>query len=188
MDAKYFSRRISLPGRTIAAVCLAWTSVGVGSGVPAASTTAAHGCVPTYHDSEEFLGDAVGIELSDRQPAEVPTGRVEEFMSPDGGGRLSIHTFDSMKAGAGRIVVAIRARGTAASYLSFDPARGVNARWLNERLVFIQAWWGRIAASDIVFDALKKRFLYRKLAHHAFILDPECAELENPSHSPRNEG
>jgi len=29
---------------------------------------------------------------------------------------------------------------------------GVRTTWLNERLLFVQVWWGRIASSDLVID------------------------------------
>ncbi|MFC4252051.1 hypothetical protein [Sinimarinibacterium flocculans] len=99
--------------------------------------------------------------------------------SPQGTGSLITHGFDTARTGIGRVVVAVQPRGAGATFLSFDPARSVRARWLNERLVYIEAWRGRIAASELVFDSLERRFLYRKLAHYAYAVDPRCADLEN---------
>jgi hypothetical protein len=35
-----------------------------------------------------------------------------------------------------------------------------DVRWLNEKLVFMRAWWGRIAATDLIFDVERERFVY----------------------------
>ncbi|MEC9359705.1 MAG: hypothetical protein VX836_17775 [Pseudomonadota bacterium] len=135
-------------------------------------------CVTTYQDEAGGIGD-LNVGLTDTRPTKMPGGAVEEARSPHGTGSLITYGFDTTRAGAGRVVVAVQPRGGKATYLSFDPARSVRARWLNERLVYIEAWWGRIAASELVFDSLERRFLYRKLAHYAYTVDPGCADLEN---------
>lgn len=33
-------------------------------------------------------------------------------------------------------------------------------RWLNEKLVFMRAWWGRLVATDLIFDAERERFVH----------------------------
>ena len=33
-------------------------------------------------------------------------------------------------------------------------------RWVNEKLIFMRAWWGRIAATDLVFDVEREKFVY----------------------------
>lgn len=135
-------------------------------------------CVTTYQDEEGGIGD-LDVGLTDTRPTEMPGGAVDEARSPQGTGSLITHGFDTTRTGIGRVVVAVQPRGGKATYLSFDPARFVRARWLNERLVYVEAWWGRIAASELVFDSLERRFLYRKLAHYAHAIDPGCADLEN---------
>jgi hypothetical protein len=35
-----------------------------------------------------------------------------------------------------------------------------DVRWLNEKLVFMRAWWGRIAATDLIYDVERERFVY----------------------------
>jgi hypothetical protein len=49
---------------------------------------------------------------------------------------------------------------------------------MNEHLLYIQAWWGRMVASEMVFDVLDGRFLYRKLANYGVLADPECGTLQ----------
>lgn len=33
-------------------------------------------------------------------------------------------------------------------------------RWLNEKLVFMRAWWARIAATDLIYDVEREQFIY----------------------------
>jgi hypothetical protein len=48
-------------------------------------------------------------------------------------------------------------------------------RWLNEKLVFMRAWWGRIAATDLIFDVERERIIYAEaltdgsLAHQQYL-------------------
>jgi len=33
-------------------------------------------------------------------------------------------------------------------------------RWVNEKLIFMRPWWGRIAATDLIFDAELEKFVW----------------------------
>jgi len=33
-------------------------------------------------------------------------------------------------------------------------------RWLTEKLVFMRAWWGRLVATDLIYDVERERFVY----------------------------
>ncbi len=35
-----------------------------------------------------------------------------------------------------------------------------NVQWVNEKLIFMRAWWGRIAATDILFDVESEKVIY----------------------------
>lgn len=35
-----------------------------------------------------------------------------------------------------------------------------DVRWLSEKLVFMRAWWGRLAATDLIYDVERERFVY----------------------------
>ena len=44
------------------------------------------------------------------------------------------------------------------------------ARWINEKLVFIRVWWGRTGGSDFIFDAEAGRFIHEEMVHDGTIL------------------
>jgi hypothetical protein len=43
-----------------------------------------------------------------------------------------------------------------------------DVRWVNEKLIFMRAWWGRIAATDILFDVEAERILYTETVTDGF--------------------
>lgn len=48
-------------------------------------------------------------------------------------------------------------------------------RWLNEKLIFLRPWWGRIAATDLIFDVEREKIIYAEtltdatLAHQQYL-------------------
>ena len=55
----------------------------------------------------------------------------------------------------------------------------VRLQWLNEDLLFVQAWWGRIVSTDLIFEVSSGRFIYVKEANYGLLVQP-CKE-PNPS-------
>ena len=41
----------------------------------------------------------------------------------------------------------------------------VRVNWINEKLVFIRIWWGRIVGTDLIFDVEKQKFLSREMVY-----------------------
>lgn len=54
-------------------------------------------------------------------------------------------------------------------------------RWVNEKLIFMRPWWGRIAATDLIFDVEAEKFVWSEslvdayLAHQQY--QESCLEL-----------
>lgn len=50
-----------------------------------------------------------------------------------------------------------------------------DVRWLNEKLILMRAWWGRIAATDLIFDVEREKIIYAEsvtdgtLAHQQYL-------------------
>lgn len=38
-------------------------------------------------------------------------------------------------------------------------------RWINEKLIFIRVWWGRVVATDMIIDAEKESVVYREMVY-----------------------
>lgn len=47
--------------------------------------------------------------------------------------------------------------------------------WVNEKLIFMRPWWGRIAATDLIFDVEREEIIYAEpvsdgtLAHQQYL-------------------
>lgn len=66
------------------------------------------------------------------------------------------------------LIIANRADGKpflTASFLAHGNT--FSARWLNEKLIFVQVWWGRIESSDLILDVEKGAFTYDEMANYA---------------------
>ena len=48
----------------------------------------------------------------------------------------------------------------------------VEAQWINEELLFVRAWWGRIVSTDLIFEVGSGRFLYAKEANYGLLTQP----------------
>lgn len=53
----------------------------------------------------------------------------------------------------------------------------VEARWINEELILVRAWWGRIVSTDLIFELGSGRFLYAREANYGLLTQP-CAETK----------
>ena len=57
---------------------------------------------------------------------------------------------------------------------------GVKAHWLNEKLLFVEAWWGRVLATDLVLDVESGRVVYAEDADFSATILP-CDDAASPS-------
>lgn len=53
-----------------------------------------------------------------------------------------------------------------------DHGNTFSASWINEKLLFIQVWWGRMASSDLILDTNQGTFIYDELAHYGELSEP----------------
>ena len=42
-------------------------------------------------------------------------------------------------------------------------------RWINEKLLYIRIWWGRILGTDVILDVETESILYREMIHDGVI-------------------
>ena len=59
-----------------------------------------------------------------------------------------------------------------------DHGNTFSAHWINEKLLFVQVWWGRFASSDVIIDVPNGRFLYNEFAHYDDGTQP-CRKLNS---------
>ena len=66
--------------------------------------------------------------------------------------------------------------------ISFSELFGLSdVKWINEKLLFMRPWWGKIAATDIIYDVEKEQVIYSEFARDGFIAYQQFQE-ECPKH------
>src|SRR5262245_1663850 len=51
-----------------------------------------------------------------------------------------------------------------------------DTKWINEKLVFMRLWWGRIAATDVIYDVEKEKILYTESVTDGYIAYQQFSE------------
>jgi hypothetical protein len=42
----------------------------------------------------------------------------------------------------------------------------IHGEWVSDRLYFVEIWWGRIAASEVLIDVETRKIIYHQFAHY----------------------
>lgn len=99
-----------------------------------------------------------------------------ETRSPQGTRYLMLTNPDFNKPGPWSTTVLIGGVGIQGRLLKLSfidhASGGVSVQWLNEKLVFVEVWWGRIASTDLIFDVNSKTFLYKETAEYGDLMQP----------------
>jgi len=128
------------------------------------------------------LGEHARSRISIERPADPrrpPVGPAARQQSPQGTRWLLVVEPDFTHPGPWDTTLAVFGNPTGAETLRVGfrdhGSSGVRATWLNEKLLFVQVWWGRIASSDLVLDVERGAPLYVEDADLAAFLGP-CEE------------
>jgi len=49
------------------------------------------------------------------------------------------------------------------------PIRSISAKWINEKLLYIEIWWGRVLGSGYIYDVEKEAIIYQEMVHDGVI-------------------
>lgn len=56
------------------------------------------------------------------------------------------------------------------------PNFGVSARWINEKLIFLRVWWGRVLGTDVIIDVEQERMIHREMVFDGGIAFQQFAQ------------
>ncbi len=140
-----------------------------------AATPPGADCIVRYEHGEGASPDlGKRIQLLPNLPKPLPEGQQAEIVSEQATSRMTVYRSNTTRPGPWVTVIAFTPGGGAASTLKVSDALDVQARWINEKLAFIRIWWGRMASSDMIFDAHRAAFIYREFAHYGALHATEC--------------
>jgi hypothetical protein len=115
------------------------------------------------------------IQINSPSSSDPQLSTSEKVLSPQHTRWLTQILPDTMKPGpwTTRVYMGASESGPDVELRFVDDAYGdVNVRWLNEKLIFGEVWWGRIYATDFIFDVEQRKFIYREMAHFGELIEP----------------
>ena len=133
--------------------------------------------------------DALANITLERPPgaAEAPARGLDVHRTPQGTASFVMREPDTTKPGPWSTsieVVGNKARNLRLRLrLSNHISGGVRANWLNEKLLWVQVWRGRIASTDMILDVDTGRFIYQQDANYNSLIVPCAMKIREPSRS-----
>jgi hypothetical protein len=121
-----------------------------------------------YSPFDASYGDK--ITLSEIKDSPGPLAEKSKKRSPQGTRYVLLQDADFNRPGPWMTTLFVGGVGRNGRLLrlSFTDhgSGGVQVRWLNEKLLFIEVWWGRIASTDLILDVDSATFLYKEMAEY----------------------
>lgn len=136
--------------------------------------------VVRYYDPNATLLDRIHVDTDDSAiPSPGVLSELQAVMSPHGTASLFVSRPDTMKLGpwstqvfvVGNSARPISVRVTFSDHASY----GVKVRWINEKLIWLEAWWGRIASIQLILDVDNGTVEYAEQTDYGIMILP-CQE------------
>jgi hypothetical protein len=133
-----------------------------------------------YSEARELLRDRVIVETTAEIGGRFPAlRRFEEIQSPYRTARILISRADTTQQGPWTTVLAVRGNEVRQLDLLITikdhGTGGVNARWLNEKLVWFRVWWGVVVATELLVNVENEEVLFFEESDYRQLLLP-CEE------------
>lgn len=104
-------------------------------------------------DYETMWAEHVSIETTNRRP--LRAGK----MSPNGGYEFSFENSEKTRS------IRVDAEAATQRLIHFTDSLALGPiNWVNEKLIAGRVWWGRIAATDFIFDVEAGQFIWHESA------------------------
>jgi hypothetical protein len=122
----------------------------------------------------EALREITVTRLPPDVPAALELAGLVAFRAPHGTAFYVMRCPDTTRPGPWKTVMyvfsnqarPIRLKVTIANHLS----AGVRAKWINEKLLWLQVWRGRIVSTDLILNIETAQFLYSEEANYGILL------------------
>lgn len=124
------------------------------------------------------LAGHVSIKPLRQRPDRVLEEYDSEFIakSPHGTAAFNrVVTADTTKPGSrSNVIEVFTTKGSPVAWQieAVDLMDNMRLKWLNEDLLFVQVWWGRIVSTDLIFELGSGRFIYAKEANYGLLIQP----------------
>jgi len=107
--------------------------------------------------------------LIQRDSTAIPTG--EKFLSPNKAYFYTIEKPDMQKPGPWDTVVYVynEREGLQRIDIKDHSNYGVKIEWINEKLLFLRIWWGRVLGTDLILDIETESVIYEEMFRYGGI-------------------
>ena len=104
---------------------------------------------------------------------EDPPQNARKEYSPERNRWMAVVEPDTSKAGPWNTSIYFGSNSNEEVWkLTFVDQVGAGGKWISEKLVFGQVWWGRIYATEFVIDLERHNFIYREMANYGAMTEP----------------
>ena len=118
-------------------------------------------------------------ELAANEPDTPALAKLERHRSPRGTAFFLNVTPDTTRSGPWDTTLYVFGNEARPLGLRIDvkdhASYGVKTQWINEKLIFLQVWLGRIVAMDLIVDIENRSSVYAESANHGRLILP-CDE------------
>ncbi len=126
----------------------------------------------------KLVHDLVSVQALKQRPSRILVETNPEFISESPQQTAAFNRVlkaDTMKPGPYANTIDIfSTKGKPVTWrLQFNDLNdNVRLTWINEELIFIQLWLGRIVSTDLIFEIRSGRFIYAKEANYGLLIEP----------------
>ena len=109
-----------------------------------------------FHGARDADSWAANVSITQRRGPRLTGGE----LSPNKGYRFAVTESQPT------VSVTVDAEGDGLTEIRFTKVHGLSeSRWINEKLIFLRVWWGRIVGTDFVYDAEKRKMVHAESVH-----------------------
>lgn len=135
-----------------------------------------------YEPETRLLGDKIVISTLDVNADDgKQVNGAEKLFSPHRTKWVKSKKPDTMRPGPWTTILFVEGNKANPVHLKLEfrdhASYGVDAKWLNEKLIFLQVWWGRIGSTDLILDVETNQVLYCESASYLQLILP-CDQKE----------
>jgi hypothetical protein len=117
------------------------------------------------------------VELIPRSEGEPDATQLEPAVATrDGTRHFRLLKPDTMKEGPWLTMIFIYEGADLVPVISVrvsnHKSQGVQPRWINEKLLHLAVFWGRIGSTEFILDIEKRKWIYAEDAHYGAMVEP----------------
>lgn len=161
--------------------CLAVATGPAGQPFPCDENRVRYGTVKGDHPAAHLAKEGLRLEAIKPERASALAGRQgEKSFSPHKSRWFSVWRDHAVGVNSGLTEVVVERAPNDFLLVSMKDVYqdGVEVRWINDKLLFVEAWWGRIAATEMILDVESGSWIYQEVADYTQLAQCEDGSSE----------